>query len=93
MLSIGLGAAGFLIGIIGLGLAIWQVRSGRHVNRMQGDINTLLAFLSAELAGEKRDAGIVQAYLDLIVAKAEELGSRDVLDCVGAILRNTGKAR
>ncbi len=80
-----LAIVGFIIGVIALVIAIWQVgisrreiANARREARLEGDMAALGAFLTAEIAGRKRRKVIV-GLISLIEERAKELGSRDVL--------------
>jgi len=77
-----LSVAGFVLALVAVWIALWQVRDARRVSKLQGDITALEAFLAIELAGS-RDKEVLKTWIKLIIERAQQLGSTEILKQIG----------
>jgi hypothetical protein len=78
VISFVLAAGGFFLALVAIAIALWQVRDARRTCKLEGEIIALEAFLTAELAGERRDKKIIQTLLESIFDRVEKLGAKDI---------------
>ena len=78
---------GILVSLIALVIALWQIRSAKKVHKLEADIIALEAFLTVELNG-RRKKEIIQRLLEVIFAKSERLGSKEISE-IKKILNET----
>ena len=75
--SIGLGIAGFLIGLIALVIALWQVRSARNESRVHAELVVIEAFLVRELTDTQPDEQHLSSLFDRLYERTAGLAGGD----------------
>jgi hypothetical protein len=74
-MEIALGVSGFVVGLVALAIAIWQVRDARRLGKLQAEITVIEAYLAAELEGQRRPAVLREQFQKLYVRASEVAGS------------------
>jgi Flp pilus assembly protein TadB len=75
-----LAIAGFVIGLVALAIAIWEVRDARRLSQLLAEITIIKAYLDAELEGQRRPE-VLRDRFDRLQTRACELaGSESALE-------------